>query len=66
MYVTPSSSLIVKPISDILQYPAVIIPFTHADPKLDPKDLDFVPLNPLDVLNEAKCKLPLVTPQSIF
>ncbi|CZR69322.1 related to fatty-acid amide hydrolase 1 [Phialocephala subalpina] len=37
-----------------VDYPAVIIPFTNANPALDPKDTNFVPMNDLDVLNEAK------------
>ncbi|EKD21267.1 uncharacterized protein L3040_000693 [Drepanopeziza brunnea f. sp. 'multigermtubi'] len=37
-----------------VDYPSVIIPFTHADPALDPKDTNFVPLSPNDVINEAK------------
>ncbi len=38
------------------QYPSVIIPFTHADPALDPKDTDFIPLSAADIENEAKCR----------
>ncbi|KAL2421626.1 Amidase [Exophiala dermatitidis] len=31
-----------------MDYPAVVIPFTKADPALDPKDEEFVPLHELD------------------
>lgn len=40
----------------IYQYPSVIIPFTTADPSLDPKDTDFLALSEADSINEAKCK----------
>ncbi|KAI0009220.1 amidase [Xylariaceae sp. FL0662B] len=35
-----------------VDYPAVIIPFTHADPALDPKDIDFQALHEADRKNE--------------
>ncbi|EXJ93190.1 hypothetical protein A1O3_01747 [Capronia epimyces CBS 606.96] len=31
-----------------MDYPAIIIPFTKADPVLDPKDTEFVPMHELD------------------
>ncbi|PVH82426.1 amidase [Cadophora sp. DSE1049] len=37
-----------------VDYPSVIIPFTTADPALDPKDTDFVALSETDAVNEAK------------
>lgn len=43
-----------------MQYPAVIIPFSIADPTLDPKDKNFVPKDDLNRGVEAMCKpLPL-------
>ncbi|TVY41110.1 Acetamidase [Lachnellula subtilissima] len=36
-----------------MDYPAAIIPFTKADPKLDPRDSSFAPLNSADATNEA-------------
>ncbi|KAE8454203.1 hypothetical protein EG329_005128 [Mollisiaceae sp. DMI_Dod_QoI] len=43
-----------------VDYPAVIIPFTKADPALDPKDANFVPMNEIDVINEAKYEPELI------
>ena len=42
--------------TNIFKYPSVIIPFTTADPALDPKDTDFVALSESDAVNEAKCE----------
>jgi len=36
-----------------VDYPAVIIPFGTADPKLDPKDSEFVPMHELDATVQA-------------
>lgn len=38
------------------QYPAVIVPFTTADPAKDPKPTDFKPLCEFDVEVQAKCE----------
>jgi amidase len=38
------------------QYPAVIMPFTHADPAKDPVDAEFKPANETDAKNQALCK----------
>ncbi|TVY56190.1 Acetamidase [Lachnellula cervina] len=37
-----------------MDYPAAIIPFTKADPKLDPRDLSFAALSLTDKINETK------------
>ncbi|KAK0121883.1 hypothetical protein ONS95_010161 [Cadophora gregata] len=37
-----------------VDYPSVIIPFTTADPILDPKDTNFVALSEIDTINETK------------
>ncbi|KAI0382137.1 amidase [Hypomontagnella monticulosa] len=37
---------------NVADYPAVIIPFTHADPALDPTDADFKPMHDADKQNQ--------------
>ncbi|KAH8671430.1 amidase [Xylariales sp. PMI_506] len=37
-----------------VDYPAVIVPFTHVDPVKDPKDANFQPIHEDDAKNEAK------------
>jgi amidase len=40
-----------------MQYPAVILPFSQADPEKDPVDEGFKPLHEADAKNQAMCKL---------
>ncbi|XXG95886.1 hypothetical protein Hte_002159 [Hypoxylon texense] len=37
---------------NVCDYPAVIMPFTHADPALDPADAEFKPMNAIDKKNQ--------------
>ncbi|KAI1095591.1 amidase [Rostrohypoxylon terebratum] len=37
---------------NVCDYPAIIVPFTHADPALDPKDTHFVPKHEADQKNQ--------------
>lgn len=39
-----------------MQYPAVVIPFTTADPELDPIDDAFIPMHELDKQVQELCK----------
>jgi len=38
------------------QYPAVVIPYSTADPKLDPVDEEFVPMHDLDKMVQELCE----------
>ncbi|XDG05730.1 hypothetical protein ABKA04_005345 [Annulohypoxylon sp. FPYF3050] len=37
---------------NVCDYPAIIVPFTHADPALDPKDASFIPKHVADQKNQ--------------
>ncbi|OTB09524.1 hypothetical protein M426DRAFT_80870 [Hypoxylon sp. CI-4A] len=39
---------------NVVDYPAIIVPFTHADPVLDPVDTDFKPRHEADKENQDK------------
>lgn len=43
-------------LADVMQYPAVVIPFTTADPELDPIDGAFIPMHELDKQVQELCK----------
>lgn len=41
-----------------VQYPAVVIPFTTANPELDPIDEAFIPMHELDKKVQELCMYP--------